>query len=142
MSVLRVLFVVVLFLFANTALPVTVEEPPELLRAVPAAYHDGVLITTSFYGIAMDGDGNIFAVTPSNGVLKYDRDENFIDVIGLGTGTADGQFRLPENLAIDSAGNIYVSDMLSRLYLCKDNQTIRDINGWQCLVSGAGSGKI
>jgi streptogramin lyase len=114
MRLLRYLFVVVMFFFANTALSATVEEPPEFLHNVPLVFQDGTLISTSFYGIAMDGDGNIFAVSSSRArVLKYDKDENFIDIFGLGFGSSDGQFNGPQNIAIDSAGNFYVSDRLN-----------------------------
>ena len=114
MRLLRFLFVVVMVFSANTALSVTVEEPPAFLREVPPVFQGDTLISGSFYGVAMDGDGNIFAVSSSGQqVLKYDKDENFIDVFGLGRGSADGQLNFPENIATDSAGNYYVSDKLN-----------------------------
>lgn len=68
------------------------------------------------WGIAVDGAGNIFvADAPSPGgmagdrIQKLDASGNFVATIG-GGGAAPGQFNLPQGIAIDSAGNVYVAD--------------------------------
>ena len=66
---------------------------------------------------AIDKFGNIYMNDPQSDpgcsqepvVKKYDNDGNFITKWGS-FGKEDGQFRDPEHLAIDSEGNVYVSD--------------------------------
>lgn len=87
-------------------------------------------------GIAVDNDGNVYATEPYNRrVQKFTGDGTFIaawgwDVkVGGGTGyeiclpadtcqigiigTGDGQFNFPTDVAVDAAGNVYVSDPIN-----------------------------
>lgn len=68
------------------------------------------------WGIAVDGDGNIFvADAPSPGniagdrIQKLDAAGNYVAAVG-GGGAAPGQFNLPQGVALDSVGNVYVAD--------------------------------
>jgi tripartite motif-containing protein 71 len=65
-------------------------------------------------GIALDASGNIYVtnVSPSQGgfnVVKFDSRGKYLATIGS-AGSGNGQFNDPEDLAIDSSGNIYVAD--------------------------------
>jgi tripartite motif-containing protein 71 len=67
--------------------------------------------------IAVDKYDNVYVTDPQSDpgcsqqprVLKFDSQGNFIAKWGS-FGEGDGQFRDPEHLAVDSEGNIYVSD--------------------------------
>lgn len=69
-------------------------------------------------GIALDGQGNIFVVdTITHHVQKFDATGKWLMTLGKkGTsmfdnaGDADGEFYQPMFVALDTAGNIYVSD--------------------------------
>jgi NHL repeat-containing protein len=65
-------------------------------------------------GIALDASGNIYVtnVYPSQGgfnVVKFDSRGKYLATIGS-AGNGNGQFNDPEDVAIDSGGNIYVAD--------------------------------
>jgi DNA-binding beta-propeller fold protein YncE len=45
----------------------------------------------------------------NNGIQKFDSNGKFITKWGS-TGTGDGQFNYPADIAIDSSGKIYVTD--------------------------------
>ncbi|MFH1723998.1 MAG: PKD domain-containing protein [Elusimicrobiota bacterium] len=53
------------------------------------------------YGIAVDGDGNVYSADQSRGVVKFDTDGNVLMRLDSGWGSAD--------VALDSSGNIYVA---------------------------------
>ena len=67
--------------------------------------------------IAIDKYDNVYVTDPQSDpgcsqqprVLKFDSEGNFITKWGS-YGKGDGQFRDPEHLAVDSQGNVYVSD--------------------------------
>jgi len=56
------------------------------------------------YGIALDMQGNIYAARNLNNVEKYNSNGNSLQIIGAGV------LNDPTGVAIDSGGNIYVSD--------------------------------
>jgi sugar lactone lactonase YvrE len=65
------------------------------------------------YGIALDSAGNIYVtnVDPFTGyrVVKFNSSGVYLATFG-NTGSGDGQFNYPQNLAIDASDNIYVAD--------------------------------
>jgi DNA-binding beta-propeller fold protein YncE len=71
-------------------------------------------ILNSPHGIAVDSSGNIYvADTGNHRIMKYNfSDDPIIDVNPFfgSYGTGDGQFDSPYGIAVDSLGNIYVSD--------------------------------
>ena len=68
--------------------------------------------------IALDKYDNVYATDPQSDlgcsqkpkVLKFDNEGKFITKWGNAFGKEDGQFQDPEHLAVDSEGNVYVSD--------------------------------
>jgi sugar lactone lactonase YvrE len=69
------------------------------------------------YGITVDGDGNLYvADSDDHRIRKIDTSGNVTTLAGDGTyGFADGagtaaQFRNPQGIAVDGAGNLYVAD--------------------------------
>ena len=68
--------------------------------------------------IALDKYDNVYVTDPQSDpgcsqqprVLKFDSEGKFITKFGGSFGKGDGQFQDPEHLAIDSEGNVYVSD--------------------------------
>ena len=89
---------------------------------------DGKL--SSPQGIARDSSGNIYVAEMFNHrIQKFDSSGNFIMMFGWGvntgsnsfetctsscqagiSGSGDGQFNIPQGIALDSSGNIYVAD--------------------------------
>jgi len=66
-------------------------------------------------GIALDSTGNIYVVDPQNNtVQKFSPFTGFSNVFFISkfgsSGSADGQFSFPQNIAFDSSDNIYVTD--------------------------------
>jgi tripartite motif-containing protein 71 len=68
--------------------------------------------------IALDKYDNVYVTDPQSDpgcsqepvVKKFDSEGNFITKWGNGFGKEDGQFQDPEHLAVDSEGNVYISD--------------------------------
>jgi streptogramin lyase len=61
--------------------------------------------------IAVDGLGNIFALSPfSNAVFHFTPEGKFVNRFG-GAGNQPGQFTAPEAIAVDGKGRVYVSDI-------------------------------
>lgn len=110
-SVLLCAFILVV----GFALPaMALDDPPPLISSTDLVIYPGGSTAGSFYGVATDAAGNLFTVDSfASYVLKFDADGNFIQTIGFGRGTGDGQFDSPENVAIDASGNLYVADKMN-----------------------------
>ena len=103
---------------------------------------DGIGIGASFnypIGIAIDGLGNLY-VTDNNKIRKITPFGEVTTLAGTnvagfsdGTGTA-ASFNLPQGIAVDNSGNIYVADT--------NNQKIRKITPSGEVTTLAGSGSI
>jgi DNA-binding beta-propeller fold protein YncE len=64
-------------------------------------------------GIAVDGDGNLYACdVGSNRIQKFDGQGNFLLDWG-GSGTEPGQFNEPGSVAVDRQGTVYVADVFN-----------------------------
>ena len=59
--------------------------------------------------VAIDSAGNIYA-TVNDSIQKFDSTGTLLNTWGS-TGTENGSFKFPTGIALDSSGNIYVSDM-------------------------------
>jgi sugar lactone lactonase YvrE len=91
---------------------------------------DGIGAAARFnypYGVAADGSGNLFvADSYNNAVRKITPDGVVTTIAGGASGSADGagaaaRFNAPYGVAVDGAGNLFVSDW--------GNDTIRKITG-------------
>jgi sugar lactone lactonase YvrE len=66
--------------------------------------------TPDYRALALDGQGNILVVNRAQSfVRKYSAAGDSLTQLGS-AGTAPGQFRQPEGIAVDAVGNIYVAD--------------------------------
>lgn len=83
-------------------------------------------------GLCVSADGRVFvADTHYARILVYDRQGVLLHSFG-GFGTGPGQFRLPTDVAVDAAGNIYVSEYGGNDRICKFSRTyefIMSFNG-------------
>jgi len=66
-------------------------------------------------GIAVDSSGNVYVAqsgtnSTNSRVQKFGSNGEFITKWGS-SGTGDGHFRYPEDIKVDSSGNVYVMDM-------------------------------
>lgn len=109
------------------------EDPPDLISSTDLVFYPNGDAASSFYGIVTDAEGNVYTVDAFNSyILKFDAEGNFIQTIGSGRGTGDGQFDAPENLALDASGNLYVAD--------KKNHRIQKFSNTGQFLSKFGSG--
>jgi hypothetical protein len=113
--------------------------------------------------VDVDGEGNIYATDPYNHrVQKWDAAGNMVGWIGGGvngwqtanapsSGNGDGEFNLPEGVALDASGNIYIADKQNhRVHKWDKNGTYigwigGGVNGWQtgpAPESGSGDGSF
>ncbi|MGP8200551.1 MAG: MBG domain-containing protein [Limisphaerales bacterium] len=90
--------------------------------------NDGAGSDARFYypeGVAVDSTGNVYVADSYNATIRKVTSEGLVTTLaGLYAGTNDGagtnaQFNGPSGVAVDSAGNVYVSDT--------ENYTIRKI---------------
>ena len=70
----------------------------------PARYEEGAV-----EDVAVHGD-YLYATSEREGFKKFDKDLNLLETHAA-FGTGDGQFKQPKSIAVDSAGNIYISDI-------------------------------
>ena len=96
--------------------PESVEVPaqPNLGRAPAGAPPASGMQADLFEGptdVAWDNDGNIFVAdgTGNARVAKFTRDGVFVKSWGS-RGSAEGQFKAAQSIALDAAGNVYVAD--------------------------------
>src|SRR5690606_14442611 len=103
---------------------------------------DGPALSASFmdpYNLDVDADGNVYVVGVGNRIRKIDSTDNVTTFAGSGKlGRTNGQgaaatFVLPQDLAVDASGNIYVADT--------GNNLVRKIdpNGNVTTLAGSGS---
>ncbi|MEQ8175519.1 MAG: S-layer homology domain-containing protein [Syntrophomonadaceae bacterium] len=87
-----------------------------------------------FHYIASDQDGNIYSSEPSNNLVdKFDAGGNLIAHWG-GYGNGDGQFDIPQGVAVDSSGKVYVVD--------QGNNRIEVFNNSGVFMGKWGGGKL
>lgn len=70
----------------------------------PARYEEGAV-----EGVAVHGD-YLYATSDREGFKKFDKDLNLLEA-HADYGTGEGQFKQPVNIAVDSAGALYISDI-------------------------------
>jgi sugar lactone lactonase YvrE len=86
--------------------------------------------------IAVDGAGNVYALTEHEcTVLKFGPDGRFINRFG-GRGDQPGQFRAPQNIAVDGQGRVYVSDMMRAINVFDGNGRYLTFFGGSDIVFG------
>jgi len=91
-------------------------------------------------GIVMDGDGNLY-ISSDNRIRRVDATTGVITTIsgtgspnygGDGAAAVDAMFKIPQGLALDSAGNLYIAD--------SDNGRIRKIAIASGIITTAAGG--
>jgi sugar lactone lactonase YvrE len=88
-------------------------------------------------GIAVDGNGNVFAADPSNQrIQKFTSTGTFLMTWGS-QGSGNGQFQFPGGVAVDGSGNVFVADSgNARVQKFDNNGTF--LATWGSLGSGDG----
>lgn len=80
---------------------------------VKASEPIGKDIVKQALNLTIDFDGNIFIADIGNHCIhKFDSSGKFITKFGS-FGSGDGEFNLPESVAVDRQGNVYVIDVLN-----------------------------
>ncbi|MCA1575800.1 MAG: hypothetical protein LC794_00390 [Acidobacteria bacterium] len=83
----------------------------KVLRTIPAAISSASGDSELSTRVAVDGQGNIYALgTFNNSVFKFGRDGKFSNRFGSG-GDQPGQLRAPYSIAVDGFGRVYVGDI-------------------------------
>jgi sugar lactone lactonase YvrE len=89
-------------------------------------------------GVAVDGAGNVYVADEVNHAIRKVTADGVVSTLAGGTpGTADdtgtaAKFGFPSGVAVDDAGNVYVSDT--------GNHTIRKITADRVVITLAGAG--
>jgi sugar lactone lactonase YvrE len=128
---------------------VAVQAQPLLVTTVAGyagkGYADGVGASALFFnpqGVAVDGAGNVYVADSGNNIIRIINSSGSSSTLagrpGV-SGSADGTgtnafFSQPSGIALDSAGNIYVSDY--------GNNTIREITPAGVVTTIAGSAGV
>jgi sugar lactone lactonase YvrE len=60
----------------------------------------------------VDKEGRVWVSATNNRVQQFTNSGKFLQALG-GAGTEPGQFHLPHGVALDSRGNLYVSDTMN-----------------------------
>jgi sugar lactone lactonase YvrE len=60
--------------------------------------------------VLIDGQGNVYVACGGDIIRKYSDSGTTLQTISKGSGSGNGQVRLPLDLAFDSAGNLWVAD--------------------------------
>lgn len=82
----------------------------QIVRTIPKAFSSQTGKSEMEMNVAGDLAGNVYLLGSfSRLVLKYDREGKFITRFG-GQGSDPGQFSFPDEIAVDSAGRVYVSE--------------------------------
>lgn len=106
-------------------------------------YVDGTSSAARFfgpYGLAVDGGGNVYIADTQNNRIRVASQAGVVTTLaGSTAGYADGtgasaQFNWPDSVALDSSGNVYVTD--------HQNNDIRKINSSGVVTTYAGSGSL
>ncbi len=92
--------------------------------------------------LAVDGLGNIYIMAPfNNAVFKYDADGKFINRFGS-DGDEPGQFRAMQDIAVDSQGHIFITDIHGVSVFDSDGRFINSFKvsytGYDIAVDDAG----
>jgi hypothetical protein len=104
-------------------------------------YVDGVGAAARFNrarGVAADGDGNVYVADTDNHTIRKIAPEGTTTTLagrsgvsGSADGGSDSRFRVPQGVAVDQGGNVYVADA--------GNHTIRKINPDGVVITLAGN---
>ena len=112
----------------------------------PAFVDGGPAVEADLYnpaGVAVDGAGNLYIADASNnGIRKVDSTGTITTIAGTGElgfsgdgGPAvEADLYNPASVAVDSAGNVYISDT--------DNQRIRKVDSTGTITTIAGTGEV
>lgn len=89
-------------------------------------------------GIAIDYQGNVYVGEPDYYIIqKFDSNGNFISRFGT-FGSEDGQFGVTSGITVDTLGNVYVCDIISRNGIQKFDSGAAFITKWGSYGSGNG----